>query len=104
MLSYSSNGEIVAIGAPYNDRNGVSSGHVRIYMYNDRNNEWIQMGDDIDGEAEYDISGTTVSLSSNGEIVAIGAYGNDDYSGHVRIYMYNDTNNEWIQMGDDIDG
>ena len=36
-----------------------------------------------------DQSGYSVSLSSNGETVAIGApynYGNGSYSGHVRVY------------------
>ena len=48
-----------------------------------------QLGTDIDGEAAKDLSGYSVSLSSDGSIVAIGAAGNDgngDGSGHVRIY------------------
>ena len=49
------------------------------------------IGADIDGEAADDKSGTSVSLSSDGTTVAIGAYGNDangDSSGHVRIYWW----------------
>jgi hypothetical protein len=38
---------------------------------------WLQQGDDIDGEAVYDNSGKSVSLSSDGTVVAIGATGND---------------------------
>ena len=34
---------------------------------------WTQIGDDIDGEAAGDNSGYSVSLSSDGTIVAIGA-------------------------------
>ena len=37
----------------------------------------FRRGNDIDGEAAEDYSGNTVSLSSDGTIVAIGAYGND---------------------------
>jgi hypothetical protein len=47
------------------------------------------MGDDINGEAAYDYSGTSVSLSSDGDTVAIGARhndGNGDNSGSVRVY------------------
>ena len=50
---------------------------------------WVQMGSDIDGESEGDESGYSVSLSSDGTTVAIGARGDDDngqWSGHVRIY------------------
>ena len=50
----------------------------------------VQKGSDIDGEAAGDWSGYSVSLSSNGSRVAIGAYendGNGNDSGHVRVYM-----------------
>ena len=98
-------GNIVAIGAPYNDGNGSNSGHVRIYQYN--NNSWIQLGEDINGEAAGDQCGHSVSLNAAGDIVAIGAIinaGNGAQSGHTRIYQYNNNNNSWIQIGSDIDG
>ncbi len=102
-VSLSSNGTIVAIGAPFNNGSGAESGHVRIYSYN--GTSWAQLGADIDGEAASDQSGYSVSLSSNGTRVAISANkndGNGDDSGHVRIYSYN--GNSWSQLGSDIDG
>jgi len=102
-VSLSGNGTIVAIGAYGNDGNGSYAGHVRVYQYTSPN--WIQLGGDIDGEAASDQSGTSVSLSSNGNTVAIGAPGNDGNgsdAGHVRVYQY--TSNTWIQLGGDIDG
>ena len=49
-VSLSSDGSVVAIGAPYgNDENGQGSGHVRIYQ--NISGTWTQIGDDIDGEA-----------------------------------------------------
>ena len=100
----SSDGTIVAIGAITNDANGSNSGHVRVYQYTDNN--WQQLGSDIDGEATDDNSGYSVSLSADGTIVAIGAPKNDgsvgSNSGHVRIYQY--TNNNWQQLGSDIGG
>jgi hypothetical protein len=102
-LSVSSDGNTVAIGAPGNDGNGSYAGHVRIYHYN--GTSWTQMGADIDGETSLDYSGSSVSVSSDGNTVAIGAYGNDGNgsgAGHVRIYHYNGT--AWSQMGADIDG
>ena len=106
-VSLSSDGNIVAISAPYNDDNGYNSGHVRVYQYNIDSDEWEQIGQDIDGEAEYDRSGYSVSLSSDGNIVAIGAVyndGNGEHSGHVRVYQYNIDSDEWEQIGQDIDG
>ena len=106
-VSISADGSIVAIGAKYNDDgNGSTSGYVRIYQYGSAN-AWIQLGDDIDGEAKDDQSGYSVSLSADGRIVAIGAKyndGNGNKSGHVRIYQHRISTNEWDQLGCDIDG
>ena len=73
-------------------------------IYQNINNDWVKIGDDIDGEAAGDESGFSVSLSSDGSIVAIGAYqnGGGTDSGHVRIYENN--NGTWTQIGGDIDG
>jgi Flp pilus assembly pilin Flp len=103
-VSLSSNGTVVAIGARDNDGNGSFAGHVRIYSYS--GGSWTQVGSDIDGEGANNRSGYAVSLSSNGSIVAIGAYGNNNtsgtFAGHVRIYSY--SGGSWTQVGSDIDG
>jgi len=103
-VSLSSDGTTVAIGALLNDGNGADAGHVRIYEYSA--GSWTQLGADIDGEAAYDESGTSVSLSSDGTTVAIGAPFNEgngaDSTGHVRIYEY--SAGSWTQLGADIDG
>jgi hypothetical protein len=102
-VSLSSDGNRVAVGALWNDGNGSSSGHVRVYELN--SGTWTQLGIDIDGEAADDSSGYSVSLSSDGNRVAVGATGNDangSRSGHVRVYELNSGN--WTQLGIDIDG
>ena len=103
-VSLSSDGSTVAIGAPSNDGNGTSSGHVRVYQYDD--NSWTRKGGDIHAETAKDQSGWSVSLSSDGSTVAIGAPYNDSNgntaSGHVRVYKL--TDGAWTQKGGDIDG
>jgi hypothetical protein len=102
-VSISADGNRVAIGARFNDGNGNNSGHVRVYKY--ESSSWTKVGADIDGEAANDLSGASVSLSSDGSIVAIGAGGNDgngDASGHVRVYK--DILGVWTQVGADING
>jgi len=64
-----------------------------------------QLGSDIDGEAANDYSGYSVSMDSDGDRVAIGAYRNDGTgtsAGHVRVYQY--SNSSRNQLGSDIDG
>jgi Flp pilus assembly pilin Flp len=102
-VSLSFDGAVVAIGAPYNDGNGSDAGHVRIYE--NISGTWTQIGNDIEGEAAGDQSGISVSLSSNGSVVAIGAPDNDGNgsdAGHVRIYE--NISGTWTQIGNDIEG
>jgi hypothetical protein len=109
-VSINAAGDRVAIGAPYNDGNnglGSAFGHTRIYEYDEINSSWIQLGQDIDGEAEGDRSGYSVSMNAAGDRVAIGAYFNDGTSinsGHTRIYEYDVSTQGWTQLGSDIDG
>jgi hypothetical protein len=106
-VSLSSNGNTVAIGARRNGGNGFKSGHVRIFEWIESTSTWTQMGADIDGEASDDQSGWSVSLSTDGKTVAVGApnnAGNGFLSGHVRIFEWIESTSDWTQMGADIDG
>ena len=128
-VSLSADGLTVAIGAAYNNS---YIGYVRVYQYDSTKNTaddvqssatfgpvgWNRLGHDIDGEASNDSSGYSVSLSADGSIVAIGAYGNNSLSGHVRVYQYDSTKTTaddvqslntfgpvgWNRLGHDIDG
>ena len=103
-VSLSSDGSIIAIGADQSEwPTSYENGYVQIYRHN--NGIWDQIGSTIKGEGIDDRSGSSVSLSDDGSIVAIGAYKNDSNgsdSGHVRIFK--NTNNQWIQLGDQIAG
>ena len=89
----SGDGTKVAIGVFENPSYYPSSpGLVRVYEYT--NNSWSQLGNDIIGEASQDRSGGSVSLSSDGTIVAIGAVGNENGKGHVRVYKYINGNSK----------
>tara|TARA_R110002050_G_scaffold54666_4_gene123513 strand:- start:4588 stop:6039 length:1452 start_codon:yes stop_codon:yes gene_type:complete len=98
-VSLNQDGSVVAIGAPNNSNATVGSGQVRVYVYQTDN--WVQIGDDIDGEAENDKFGGAVSLNNAGNILAVGAIDNNSI-GHVRVFE-NQSNN-WVQIGNDIDG
>ena len=102
-VSLSSDGNRLAIGAIYNDGSGSNTGHVRVYDWNGES--WTQLGQDIDGENNNDWSGHSVSLSSDGNRLAIGTPGGDangSDAGHVRIYDWDGNN--WAQVGAPING
>ena len=63
---------------------------------------WKQLGDGIDGEAADDYSRSSVTMSTDGSRVGIGAPendGNGSNSGHVRVYDYNADSGAWVQVG-----
>jgi hypothetical protein len=106
IVSLSSDGKTVAVSGTLNDEGNVSNrGHVRVFTYNDVSSSWVQKGLDIDGDAAGDLLGYGLSLSSDGNTVAIGALHNDangTSSGLVRVYGY--SNSAWAQIGSDIKG
>ena len=64
-----------------------------------------QRGGDIDGKAQGDRSGWSVSLSADGNTLAVGARQDDssgNRSGSTQIYTWDGA--AWSQLGDDIDG
>ncbi|MEX0997625.1 MAG: T9SS type A sorting domain-containing protein [Flavobacteriaceae bacterium] len=92
----------IAIGAPFNDDNGLDTGKVRVYSWN--GNEWLQKGSDLVGTVEEDRFGYAVSMPDNNTL-AVGAPYSDENgvnSGQVNIYSWNGT--DWEQKGMSIIG
>lgn len=104
-VDISADGSIVAVASKNNDDGGSNAGHVRVFQYAEDAETWVQLGEEINGETEFDESGFAISLNANGTIVAIGSpYSNDSgaRSGQVRVYEFIDGS--WEQLGDDIEG
>jgi hypothetical protein len=95
-LAISADGNTVAAGATY--RNGYT-GYARVYSWN--GNNWVQKGSDITGQAWFENVGSSVSLSADGNRVAVGGSGIDTAGGE-RVYDWNGT--AWVQAGTDILG
>ena len=62
---------------------------------------WTLLGQAMDGVGT-DYSGNSVSLSSDGNIVAIGAWARN--AGNARVYQYDILTSTWTQLGQDILG
>ena len=103
-IAYSADGTTVAVGVPHvlGDGNTQFS---RTQIYRWVGDAWWPLGGAIEGEADLDRSGWAVSLSADGNTLAIGAPyndGNGNGSGHTRIYRWGGV--AWQQMGIDLDG
>ena len=104
----SEDGLHLAVGSIFNDDGGANSGSVRVYSRGSEEEAWVQKGVDINGEAAQDYSGWSISLSSDGNRLVVGAvfndFGSTINSGHVRIYDWNSGATRWDQLGSDLDG
>ena len=109
-VSLSIDGSRVAIGAPHSVGSavgGTTDGEVRIYEWSENRNRWRQIGEAIGGVElggrNAPESGAGVSLSADGNRVAVGVRGTYQTGpGHLRIYEW--SGSRWLQIGEDIDG
>ena len=102
-ISMSSDGDTIVVGASYNDGNGTDAGHARVYDWN--GSAWVQRSNDLDGESSTDYSGQSVSISADGNTLALSSPGNNSNgndSGYVRIYTWSGTS--WTAVGNPIIG
>ena len=99
VISLSPDGTKLALGSPKHGEN--DAGKASMFEFDGAN--WIKMGGDIIGGAADDNLGSSVSLSLDGSIVAIGVKGHDTTNnGLVRVLKYNGS--DWEQRGLDISG
>ena len=104
-VSINSDGTVVAIGAySFDGGAGTGSGTTRIYEWN--GSAWVLKGSQINGLTAGEESGNSVSINSDGTVVAIGAVQFDGgvgaNSGTTRIYEWNGT--AWVLKGSQING
>jgi len=95
----SGDGNTVAISARTSDKAGTDSGHVQIYKYN--GTSWLQVGNDILGEAAGDVFGQGLVMSENGNVLAVGSYGSDTPNGidTGKIRIFENIKGNWIEKG-----
>jgi hypothetical protein len=96
-VSLSSDGNTVACGA---STYSTSKGLVQVFKYS---NSWNRVGNatDLSGLTNNSNFGQSVSLSSDGTTLAVGAPGYSTNTGYVQIYKYTSS---WAQIGSNYNG
>lgn len=112
-VDLTADGNTLVVSSPYGfNTMNWKVGLVRVFDWN--GTQWIQRGNTLEGEGNVapllrdDNFGFGVSISPNGQFLAVGAPRNTkqagvlQFQGQVRVYQWNGQS--WIQMGQDIDG
>jgi len=101
-ISLNDAGDILAIGAPWNDDAGANAGQVTVYENTGGN--WTQKGGNIDGKFNESYFGQAICMDASGSTIVIGAYGSN-FTGHPGfVSVYNYDNSIWAKKGNDTDG
>lgn len=101
--AFASNGDTITIGVA--EWNTGGAGYAQLYQLN--GTEW-NMLEEVVGERQYDDFGSSVALSADGSVWAVGAqsYGDSDlfqyWAGLVRVFLYDGV--AWKQHGKDLMG
>ncbi|MFD0962474.1 gliding motility-associated C-terminal domain-containing protein [Pseudofulvibacter geojedonensis] len=103
-ISLNSEGNMIAIGAEHSNVNGMDRAG-RVKVFENINDSWVQVGNDIVGDAAYDYL-SRVSFNSQGNILAIAARQDyilsDNFTGYARVFK--NVSGNWTQIGNDIRG
>ena len=102
-VSLSADGDIVAVGRPQRSTNSnvdypmSSHGSVVVFKKSSTEDEWVIVGEEIHGTS-YGNFGYSVSLSSDGTLLAVGEpYTENDNKGAVHIYMWDGYDWEYLR-------
>lgn len=110
-LDLSTDGNTLAIGSGLYGRYNATDRTGKVTIYDFSGNDWVQRGSvifpyaDANGITANDRFGTSVSLSSNANTIAIGAPQDDtNYSNAGSVTIYDFNGNDWVQRGDKMFG
>lgn len=100
-VSLNGDGNILAVGATLNSEVFDFGGRAAVYSYN--GTSWVQIGESIYGTHELELTGVSVGLNEEGNILAVGGSANNivgPFAGFTRIFQNQSC--EWVQIGGHI--
>lgn len=97
-VELSADGFTVAIDF-ISERNESYDGSVNVFKYDEVKEVWNQVGGDIHGGYEADMSGKSVTLSADGNIIALATASNGTQC-TVHLFRFEEDQQKWGKMGE----
>ena len=83
-VGISRDGTKIVMGSPYNNNIAVQSGQVQVFK--DNGAAWVQVGEDINGEAQNDYFGFSTGITGDGSRIVASAYRSNSFTGKVQVF------------------
>ncbi|MGO4819707.1 beta strand repeat-containing protein, partial [Flavobacterium sp. W22_SRS_FP1] len=100
-VSLSSDGTRLAVGST--GANGYV-GNAKTFDFDSNTNDWVQVGSVLPGLVTSNYYGSSVSLTSDGNKLAVGGTSGAGDNGYIRIFDFDSNTNDWVQDGNDLLG
>ena len=94
-LSLSKDSTRLAISSPDEDSELLGGGAVRVYEWDEENDDWVQIGSTLFGWEENLQFGYSVSLSGNGMTLTVGTSPVSKKDSQMRFYAWNEVERNW---------
>eukprot|EP00978_Attheya_sp_CCMP212_P034553 scaffold145238_cov50-Attheya_sp.AAC.1 len=97
-LDMSADGKTIVAGATgsYTDGGSATDARGSILIYKEINNEWQQVGSDLEGEFPKENFGRAVTMDRTGNRVAASSFKYKNHKGRVKVFNYNnETVGSW---------
>ena len=87
-LQLSADGTVIVAGGKHNDPAGLSNaGHARVWAFNGAQDQWHQVGEDLDVLSAGAWHGYAVGISADATVVAVSAAEYPSTQGSIRVYF-----------------
>ena len=96
-LDLSNDGRTLAVGAHYNDSYGIDAGLVDVYR-EIGSNTWYQIGASLGNGESGSRFGNSVSLTADGNRLAVGALYSNSQQGRVDVYDFRSNGWYWVHI------
>lgn len=98
-------GSRLIVSGTWNGANGDLSGHARIYEFQSDN--WVQLGQDIDGDDDHDQLGWSIDINQAGNRIIVSSRheftnSSGTFRGDARVFEL--QSGDWVPLGDFITG
>jgi hypothetical protein len=101
-LEISTDGNTFIVGAPKNDDVGAQSGEAQVFEWNGF--DWIQKGQDIHGQDDWDQCGARVDISADGNTIVVGTVSDIAGYNRGRVEVFTWNGSIWELKGSEIIG